>query len=49
MWHTSSVLLGSVISKASLVLRKRKIINVELGNNLGSYVTYVLHTARITA
>ena len=38
------------MSNASCVLIKRKMVNVELwsGHILGSYVTHVLHTARIS-
>ena len=47
--HVAHVLHSARISnvKASFVLIKRKTVNVELGHILGSYVTYVLHTARI--
>ena len=39
--------IGSVITKASCVLIKRKMVNVAFSHILRSYVTSVLHTARI--
>ena len=36
------------MSKAFCALIERKMVNLELGQILGSYVTHALHTARIS-